>query len=151
MLPYGVQTKMSRSNYSDGCDDRWALIRWRGQVASAIRGKRGQQLLRELVAGLDAMPEKRLIADELEVCGQFCALGVVGKARGIDLKSIDPEASDIVAKQFDIAEPLAREIVYVNDEGGWGYDETPEARWVRVRTWAVSKLMPEAAETRRGV
>lgn len=134
---------MSRSNYSDDCDDQWALIRWRGQVASAIKGKRGQKLLRELVEGLDAMPEKRLIADDLEVCGQYCALGVVGKARGIDLKSIDPEASDIVAKQFDIAEPLAREIVYINDECGWGYDETPEARWARVRYWAVQQLREE--------
>ena len=38
---------MSRSGYSDDLDN-WDLIRWRGQVSSAIRGKRGQGFLREL-------------------------------------------------------------------------------------------------------
>lgn len=32
---------MSRCGYSDDYD-QWALIRWRGAVESAIRGKRGQ-------------------------------------------------------------------------------------------------------------
>lgn len=41
------------------------MIRWRGAVASAIRGKRGQAFLREMLAALDAMPEKRLIAGSL--------------------------------------------------------------------------------------
>lgn len=40
---------MSRSGYTDE-DDIWAMIRWRGAVTSAIRGKRGQQALREWVA-----------------------------------------------------------------------------------------------------
>jgi hypothetical protein len=40
---------MSRSGYSDDCDG-WALIRWRGAVNSAIKGRRGQQALREIVA-----------------------------------------------------------------------------------------------------
>ena len=31
---------MSRSGYEDGLE-MWDLIRWRGAVASAIRGKRG--------------------------------------------------------------------------------------------------------------
>lgn len=52
---------MSRSGYADWCDDNWAMIRWRGAVASAVRGKRGQAFLRELATTLDAMPEKRLI------------------------------------------------------------------------------------------
>lgn len=56
---------MSRSDYSEDLD-MWDLIRWRGQVASAIRGKRGQKLLRDLAAALDAMPVKALIADELQ-------------------------------------------------------------------------------------
>jgi hypothetical protein len=57
---------MSRSGYSyDDDDDNWSLIKYRGAVASAIRGKRGQALLRAVLAALDAMPEKRLIADDL--------------------------------------------------------------------------------------
>jgi hypothetical protein len=37
---------MSRSGYSDDLEN-WSLIRWRGAVASAIRGRRGQAFLRE--------------------------------------------------------------------------------------------------------
>ena len=40
---------MSRSGYTDGFE-MWSVIRWRGAVASAIRGQRGQRLLRDLLA-----------------------------------------------------------------------------------------------------
>ena len=62
---------MSRSGYSEDCDGR-ELIMWRGAVAAAIRGKRGQRALRELVVALDAMPAKRLITDALEIDGEYC-------------------------------------------------------------------------------
>ena len=63
---------MSRSGYVDEIEN-WALIRWRGQVASAIRGRRGQRLLRDLLVALDAMPEKELIVHELETAsGGMC-------------------------------------------------------------------------------
>ncbi len=124
---------MSRAGYDDECDG-WALIRWRGAVNASIKGKRGQKLLQELATGMDAMPAKRLIANKLVTSGDFCALGVVGCNRGIDLAEIDPEDSVEVAKQFDIADALAREIVFVNDEMG-SFKETPEQRWVRVRSW----------------
>lgn len=128
---------MSRSGYSDDID-QWALIRWRGQVASAIRGKRGQQFLRDLVAALDAMPEKRLITNSLEEGGNVCAIGSVGKARGVDMTGLDPDDSETVAHAFNIADQLAREIVYENDEGP--YAETPEERWSRMRAWAAANL-----------
>ena len=57
---------MSRSGYHDGID-QWDLIRWRGAVASAIRGKRGQAFLREMLDALDALPEPKLIAHDLFV------------------------------------------------------------------------------------
>ena len=125
---------MTRANYDGDCDG-WALIRWRGAVNASIKGKRGQKLLLELATGMDAMTEKRLIANELVACGDFCALGVVGLNRGIDMTEIDPEDSKEVAKQFDIADALAREIVFVNDEMGPYKGETPEQRWIRVRAW----------------
>jgi hypothetical protein len=131
---------MSRSGYSDDCDG-WALIRWRGAVKSAIRGKRGKALLTELRDALDAMPEKVLIAHELvDAEGDFCTLGVIGQARGLPLKDIDPEDSDQVAKQFGIAPALAKEIVYMNDEAAW-YDETPQQRWTRMRNWVEKALV----------
>ena len=128
---------MTRANYDDECDG-WALIRWRGAVNASIKGKRGQKLLHELATGMDAMPAKRLIANELVTAGDFCALGVVGLNRGLDMAEIDPEDSAEVAKQFDIADALAREIVFVNDELGPWKGETPEQRWVRVRAWVAS-------------
>lgn len=109
---------MSRSGYCDdfGDDDPLALGRYRAQVMSAIRGKRGQALLRELLTALDAMPDKRLVAGELEADGQFCALGVVGQARGLNLAAIDTYDVESLGPTFNIAEQLAREIMWVNDE-----------------------------------
>ena len=133
---------MSRAGYTEDGEDNWGLICWRGQVASAIRGKRGQAFLRDLVAALDAMPEKALIAEELEDGdGNVCSLGAVGRLRGVDMRRIDPYDYDEVAGAFDIAEPLAREIEYENDEGTWQWQkETPEQRWKRMRAWAASKI-----------
>lgn len=147
---------MSRSGYSDDCDDNWAMIRWRGYVASAIRGKRGQAFLREMLAALDAMPEKKLIANDLvRGDGCVCAIGAVGKARGVDMSGLDPEDSATVAHAFGINEKLAQEIVYLNDEAEWWErDEngnairegdsfkkiTPEGRWRRMRAWVANQI-----------
>ena len=107
---------MSRSGYSDDCDG-WALIRWRGAVTSAIRGKRGQAVLREIVEALDALPEKTLAANSLVSADvEFCTLGALGRARGMDMTRIDPDDRDSVASAFEVAEALAAEIMYLNDE-----------------------------------
>ena len=130
---------MSRSGYNEDIEDNWQLIRWRGMVASSIRGKRGQKFLTDLLAALDAMPEKRLIRDELESQGEVCAIGALGLAKGIDMADIDPEDPPQVASAFDIAECLAQEVVYENDEGSW-QKETPEQRWTRMRKWVAAKI-----------
>ena len=132
---------MSRSGYTEDTEDNWTLICWRGAVASAIRGKRGQALLREALAALDALPEPKLIAHELERDGNVCLLGAVGKARGMDMSGIDPEDRETVAAKFGIAEALAAEIVYMNDEFFyWQDSETPEARFARMRKWLVGNI-----------
>jgi hypothetical protein len=131
---------MSRSNYSDACDG-WELIRWRGAVQSAMRGARGQAALKELLAALDAMPEKALIANELEHEDAYCALGVLGKARGVSMMDLDPEESDEVAARFHLAPAMVKEIVFENDEGWYG-SELPEQRWRRMRTWVESQILP---------
>ena len=135
---------MSRSGYNEDCDDNWAIIRWSGVIASATRGKRGQAFFRDLLAALDAMPAKRLITNDLvreDSTGfeNVCALGALGKARRADMTGLDPEDAERVAGTFDIAEALARQVVWVNDECGF-YPETPEARWIRVRGWAASQI-----------
>ena len=131
---------MSRSGYATEIDDNWAHIRYRGHVASAIRGKRGQRLLRDLKEALEAMPEKRLVSKVLENdTGEVCALGAVGKLRAMDMSELDPENREEVGKAFDIAWQLAAEIVYENDEVGW-YEETPEDRWKRMYRWVCNNL-----------
>lgn len=131
---------MSRSGYCDDMENTWELIRWRGAVNSAIKGKRGQALLLEMATALDAMPIKRLITNDLVSSeGEVCALGAVAKHRALDVKELDPEDSEQVACTFNIAEALAKEIVYENDEGH--YNETPEERWVRIRGWVSDNLI----------
>jgi hypothetical protein len=162
---------MSRSGYSDDCDG-WALIRWRGAVKQAINGARGQAMLRELVQALDALPEKRLASGSLVTAeGEYCTLGALGRARGMDMAPIDPEDREAVAKAFGVAEALAAEIMYLNDEEGpqeqisfncvvcgpmrpweshtqlrWRQNEQAgAARWSRMRAWAVAHLNPPNA------
>lgn len=163
---------MSRSGYVDDCDDNWSWIRWRGYVASAIRGKRGQAFLREMLAAMDAMPIKRLTPNRLEAkdmvsfshwgmieCDSVCAIGSVGKARRIDMKHLDPDDYTSVAATFGINDKLAQEIVYMNDEAWyWETDEkghikkdadgrniriTPEGRFQKMRAWVASNIKPE--------
>ena len=136
---------MSRSNYTDDCDDYLALGRYRGVVRSAMRGKRGQALLIALRDALDALPEKRLIADEMvDEDGEVCALGAAGRhlhVPGID--HFDPEEHELWGKAFNVADCLVREIMYENDEGGWR--ETPEQRWQRMRRWVERNIAKEAS------
>lgn len=138
---------MSRSGYTGYCDG-WELIRWRGAVNSAIKGKRGQSFLRELLAALDAMPRKRLIRGELIESGEFCTLGVIGQRRGIPIDQLDPYDTGTVADTFRIAEALVKEIMELNDGPAWrAKEDTPEARWERMRKWVISNLAaPNAGE-----
>lgn len=112
---------MSRSGYTDEIDDNWQYITWRGRVASSIRGKRGQALLRELLAALDAMEDKRLYPNNFATAeGEFCALGVLGAARGTKMDDLG-DAQDgcderAVAERFGVAAPLVQEIMWLNDE-----------------------------------
>lgn len=136
---------MSRSGYGEDYES-WSLIRWRGQVASAIRGKRGQRLLLDLYRALDAMPVKELIKEELvAVDGSgVCALGALGKARGLDMKDVDVEDSEKIASMFDVADQLAREIVYMNDETY--YCEAPAERYARMKNWVLAQILPVPIE-----
>lgn len=138
---------MGRSGYTDDWSDNWLMIQWRGAVASAIRGKRGQSFLRECLTALDAMLEKRLVANSFQrLDGEVCVLGAVAKARGklSALHSIDVDedenVSGKVAAVMGISRALAAEIMYKNDEGGGGYELTPEKRFAYVRQWIEREL-----------
>ncbi len=124
---------MSRSGYSEDCEH---LELWRGAVKRATTGCYGQHLLKKLLAALDAMPVKRLIADEIQDDqGNVCALGA------LDPTVTSYDARDL-ATHFKIAWSLAAEIVYMNDEYPVRH-ETPEERWTRMRAWVQSQIQPE--------
>ena len=156
---------MSRAGYSDDCDDYLAKGRWRGALRSAIRGKRGQAFLKEMLAALDAIPNKRLVANVLEQTewdedgnklvlvkdGDVCAFGAVGRARGTEMPIIDEDDDDVahyVCRTFGTVDTVTREIMYQNDEGGIGR-RVPEPN-VRQGEWDCwgYRWLPETPEER---
>jgi hypothetical protein len=133
---------MSRSGYHDGDDgSQWDMICWRGAVASAINGKRGQAFLREMREALEALPEKKLERSVLVADGACCAMGAVAIKRGLDTSDVDPYERDQVADLFGIAEALAAEIAYENDEDfHWSKHRTPEERWKYMHRWVSANI-----------
>ena len=132
---------MSRSGYVEDIEDQWQLIRWRGAVKAAIKGKRGQAFLREMLAAMDTVAGGRLIANDLQDAdGEVCAIGAVGKARGVDITTLDPDEYEGVAAKFGIATALAQEIVWMNDECS-NPKETPEQRFARMRKWVNDQIV----------
>ena len=134
---------MSRSGYSDydsyNDNPNWDMIRCAGALNSAIKGKRGQGFLREMLSALDAMPVRELHKDILVEDGCVCAMGAVAVARGVDVSEVDPEESEEVAKALNISDALARYVAYLNDEHGQSR-ETPAARWGRMRVWVAEQI-----------
>lgn len=151
---------MSRSGYDDYGDDN-QLALYRQAVERAIRGRRGQALLREIEASLLELPEKVLCSGWVELrengTGDVCALGAVelrrrqkaGQTREKILEDLfeehpeDEEADRI--EGFDAATSLLREIMYVNDEAsdyreGGRYRETGAERYLRVLAWVRKNL-----------
>ncbi len=121
---------MSRSGYTDDMDDPLAHGRWRAAVKSALSGKRGQALLKELAEALDAMPDKRLYPGSFATPeGEFCTLGVLGAKRGTKMDDLGDEDwcdTGLVGDRFGIAPAMAAEIMYLNDEyvtGTWKWSE----------------------------
>ena len=131
---------MSRSGYTDESSGR-AYWLYRHSVASAIRGKRGQRLLRDLAEAMDAMPRKELIAGEFVTeDGESCALGSLALYAGIpDADDIDSEDHELLSEIFDVPRCLIREIENENDECSC-YPTDVMERWDRMRDWVSSKI-----------
>lgn len=127
-----------RSGYEYDCVN---VAMWRGRVASAMRGKRGQQLLKDTLSALDAMPEKRLTRNSLvDGSGDVCLLGAAAKVRAVsDIAQIDPEDHDVLANRFNVSPCMIQEIEFINDDD-FGQNETPEKRFDRARKWLVENI-----------
>lgn len=137
---------MARSGYTDDYDDNdtFDMIRWRGAVAKAIGGRRGQAFLLEMYRAMEGLPEKKLITDVLQddyEDGAVCSLGAVGRVRGIDMTLVDEHDYQSIADAFGISCALAQEIMCLNDECG-PCGETPELRFQRMRKWIIEHLKP---------
>lgn len=132
---------MSRSGYSEDCEN---IELYRATVERAIKGQRGQAFLRELAASMDAMPEKVLITGELvSEKGECCTIGVVCKARTLDVSAIDYEDPDSVGRLIGVARSMAAEIAFMNDE--WvSPSELPSERWKRMRKWVADNIVEVA-------
>ena len=142
--------------YQNDCDfDPWMEGQQAGALRSAIRGNRGQRFLRDLVAGLDALPEPKLSAGALEdeETGCCCAFGAVRRYRGADAVPLyfDPREEDLdpphFAEPFDVAKALAWEVVEANENWSTSNCEaTMRQRWAHVRAWATRHLPAHVKE-----
>lgn len=136
---------MSRSGYTDN-DSDIPLELYRQAVRRATTGYRGQHLLCRLRDALDAMSNKRLIVGNIrDEAGEVCALGALDPTAPAynEDEYDDDEHPRKLAKHFGIAPALASEIVYMNDEAvAWRSAETPEQRWIRMRAWVQSQIVP---------
>ena len=133
---------MSRSGYSDDLD-QGALNIYRANVYRSVHGKRGQAFLREMLAALDSMPVKELVADHIVRDDKnVCAIGSVALARQMDVAGLDVYDQGEVAKRFGIARCLAAEIAFENDDdfGRTSGNETPAQRWTRMRRWVADQI-----------
>lgn len=142
---------MSRS-WDGESDDPLDWGRYYAALKSSLEGRRGQQLLRDLVAALDALPVPELVDGYLvdPETGCNCALGAVGLHRGIppeqllaeqESEDLDPSA---LAEMFDISVTLANEVVDLNDNYLGGVPDSPhtrQGRWQMMRDWAEKRLL----------
>jgi hypothetical protein len=140
---------MSRLCEGDGDWEPWMDGQRAGALRSAIRGRRGQQFLRDLVSALDALPEPELSAGALEdkETGCCCAFGAVRRHRGAESAPLGfhPMEEDVtpdrLTEPFDVSPTLAWAVVSANE--GWCSSNSPQARRQRfrdVRRWAAAKL-----------
>lgn len=134
---------MSRSGYTDHFEHAFDLVRWRGTVARAIRGHRGQRLLRRLITALESMPEPWLTSHQLVAeNGECCALGALYLHEGIG-HDIDHDDYEGIARDLDASPALVREIEFENDEcyPGRIQPDHGKTRHASMLAWAKSHLI----------
>jgi hypothetical protein len=131
-----------RIGYSEEEDYPGQHNLWQANCLRSIRGKAGQASLRELEQALLALPEKRLIADELENAdGEVCAIGALAKYRNHTPKADPDWEMEQVGVELGMPEMVAWRVVALNDiDIDLYYDRekqkcvsyTPEERYERV-------------------
>lgn len=104
---------MTRFGEGDYDDEYWMLAmgRWEANLKRAIRGRRGQRVLRELREALLALPERRLVKGDLATPeGEVCTVGALvaykrARAEGL---SITEAAKALAAEDPEVWEGYER-------------------------------------------
>lgn len=117
---------MSRVHFNEDCDSPEAILdagRWENNLRRQIKGKRGQAFLRELLAALEALPSKRLIANAVARDREVCTLGALALKR----------RTDAGEPRVDVLDDLAKLVVDDDDERAFDDDADVEdmADWAR--------------------
>jgi hypothetical protein len=159
---------MSRFNDSDY--DEWFPNQgamWWANVARALKGRKGQQALRELREAMLGLPQRRLISSRLATEeGEVCAVGALALKRRVDRgerrEEVLKEMADLIVLDEDGWDPggdgdlrtaesgvkvgltfsLAWHLGQINDDF---CEETPEQRFERVLAWVEKQLIPVTA------
>lgn len=146
-----------RINYSDEEDRPGQFDLWQANCRRSLNGRAGQAALRELEAELMAMPERRLIADDLAADGEVCAVGALMKRRLVtagaeptaaqarleDLNDSEWESDYVAAQETRVPRLVAWKLVELNDIELEGM--TPEARYSAVLEWVRGQITAAAA------
>lgn len=129
-----------RISYSDEENYPGEFNLWQANCERSLRGKHGQEELRELRAALLALPEKRLILKLLEDGeGGVCAIGAYAKHKALDLSKFDVESdTDEVGIAGGMPALVAWKVVEMND---LQFDSvTPEQRYEKMLAWVEALL-----------
>jgi hypothetical protein len=135
---------MSRIGISDDEEFPGQFGLWQGNCQRSIKGRVGQAALRELEAALLALPQKRLIAGELEDSeGEVCALGALKRYKGVAEVKAEPEwEMEEVGVELGMPRLVAWKVVALNDdEFDWRAPISPEERYEKVLTWVRKQLI----------
>lgn len=138
------------------------MYAWDANLDRQIKGKRGQAFLRELLAALEALPSKRLVANELAKDGEVCTLGALALKRRTDAGEdrervladlgsicVDPDQEPDDERAYEDMEAWAKRVLacpsmlafvipHENDED---WRSTPEQRYTAMVMWVRSLIM----------
>lgn len=130
-----------RIGYSDEEDFPGQFELWQANCQRSLAGAKGQAALKELEAALLALPDKRLIVEQLQdEEGAVCSIGAVVKQRGLSQNDLvsDPDEMEEVGVELGMPRLTAWKIVEMNDIY-WDF-VTPEVRYSKMLTWVQSQI-----------
>jgi hypothetical protein len=156
------------SRFGDDGDGDLPAVFWQIDLHRALTSGRGQRILRDIKAGLLAMPERRLVESHIVQEGAWrdddsreiegvCAVGAYAAWLKVQAGATWANAfADLadrwggeqdahwntvqLGRSLGLARTVAYELAYVNDEYFGGM--APEDRWHAVLDWVRAQLLP---------